>query len=165
MVISKTAIYHKSSKGAEAIATRQHGLTPRQRSLLILIDGKRGFDDLEKLSGAAATAGETLLQLLEGGFIEELAGAQAPAGAQAAPSAAAVAPTVSLRDAQRHAARRLTDLMGPNAEELCLRIEAARNVAEFNAAVTRAESVLRNFGGSQLAERFLADIQSHRPAA
>jgi hypothetical protein len=164
MMISKTAIYHKSSKGAEAIATRQHGLTPRQRSLLILVDGKRGVDELEKLSGAAAGAQETLLQLLEGGFIEELAGAQAPAGA-AAPAAAAVAPVVSLKDAQRHAARRLTDLMGPNAEELCLRIEAARNVADFNAAVTRAESVLRNFGGSQLAERFLADIQSHRPAA
>lgn len=49
------------AKGAEAIATRQHGLGPRQRSLLILIDGKKNFEDLAKLS---AMLGDTA-QLLE----------------------------------------------------------------------------------------------------
>ena len=40
-MIQKNVVYHKSAKGAEAIATRQHGLSPKLRSMLILIDGKR----------------------------------------------------------------------------------------------------------------------------
>ena len=49
------AIYQKSGKGAQAISTRQHGLTPKQRSMLILVDGKRSFEELAKL---AAMLGE-----------------------------------------------------------------------------------------------------------
>lgn len=43
-------MYHKSAKGTEAIATRQHGLTPKLRTMLVLIDGKRSLEDLAKLS-------------------------------------------------------------------------------------------------------------------
>ena len=40
-MLDKSATYHKSPKGAEAIATRHGELTPRQRSMLILVNGRR----------------------------------------------------------------------------------------------------------------------------
>lgn len=162
-MIQKNLVYHKSAKGTEAIATRQHGLTPKLRSMLILIDGKRGFEELGKLSHLLGDTEQLLGRLLDQGFIEPSA---TPASSAPAPLAAAQAHhPVSLTEAQRFAVRRLTDIMGPNAEELCLRIEAARNVHDLHIAVARAEGTLRQFVNSHAAAEFMADIQAHMPAA
>lgn len=175
--MNKNAIYHKSAKGMEAIATRQHGLGPRQRSLLILIDGKKGFDDLAKLSAMLGDTAQLLDELEAGGFIEAAAGAlAASAGPSPSPVAAAqpvtapspltsALPATSLPDAKRFAVRKLTDTMGPMAEELCLRIEGARTPAEFLAAVSRAEATLRQLRGGSVAAAFAAEVAAHSPAA
>jgi hypothetical protein len=167
-VVQKNLVYHKSAKGMEAIATRQHGLGPKLRSMLIMIDGKRGFDELQRLSGALGDTGELLGQLLEQGFIEPVAAPPAAPPATSpvtAPSPLAPAATpLTLAEAQRFVSRRLTDLLGPNAEELCLKIEAARNLKDFQAAVARAEGILRQYKSAHTAAEFAADVQSHMPA-
>lgn len=166
-MFSKTALYQKSTKGAEAIATRQHGLAPRARTLLIMVDGKRGFGQLAQLAGTQEDAEVLLTQLLADGFIEEVAGSQPAAAGQAAASGATAAgpaaAKVSLQDARRFAVRRLTDILGPNAETLCLRIEAARTAQEFNAAVARAVGLMREFRGAQAAAAFAEEMQAHQP--
>jgi hypothetical protein len=164
-VIQKNLVYHKSAKGSEAITTRQHGLSPRLRSTLIMIDGKRSFDELVKFSASGDTE-ELLSQLLDQGFIEPAAGASsAPAPLTSAPTPApATRPGLTLLEAQRFVSRRLTDLLGPNAEELCLRIEATKNLHDFQVAVARAEGVLRQFRSAQTAADFAAEVQSHMPA-
>lgn len=168
--MNKNAIYHKSAKGVEAIATRQHGLGPKQRSLLILIDGKKGFDDLAKLSAMLGDTVQLLQELESGGFIEATTGTpaptpSAPAPLSTAPSAlASSGQTFSLTEAKRFAVRKLTDTMGPMAEELCLRIEAARTSAEFLTAVSRAEGTLRQLRGSNIAAAFAAEVAAHSPA-
>lgn len=165
-MIQKNVVYHKSAKGTEAIATRQHGLGPKLRSMLIMIDGKRGFDELVRLSAMLGDTEELLGQLLDQGFIEPVAAAPAPTAHRTtapAPLAPAAAP-ISLSEAQRFVSRRLTDLLGPNAEELCLKIEAARTVKDFQAAVARAEGILRQYKSAHTAEAFAADVQAHMPA-
>lgn len=174
-----SGLYQKSSRGAEAIATRQHGLTPRLRSLLILVDGKRNPDELSRLSGVA-DAPALLAHLLEQGFIERVASAApapapqpALAGGPASGFGASVPPsgfgmsgpagTVSLKDAQRFAVRRLTDLMGPTAEQLCLRIEETKTAAEYLLAAARALEVVKQFGGPQMAADLAAELQARRP--
>lgn len=174
-MIQKNLVYHKSSKGTEAIATRQHGLVPKLRSLLILVDGKRGFDELVRLSQVLGNTEELLSQLLDQGFIEPVSGQSAAAATHTgqatrtapttAPSPLAVAAPIKLIDAQRFVSRRLTDLLGPNAEDLCLRIEAARNLKEFQAAVVRAEGILRQFKSAHTAAEFAAEVQAHMPTA
>lgn len=177
-MIQKNLVYHKSAKGIEAIATRQHGLVPKLRSLLILVDGKRGFEELVRLSQILGDTQELLGQLLDQGFIEPVAspspapGTAGPALASAPVSApaplAAAAPInapIKLLDAQRFVSRRLTDLLGPNADDLCLRIEAARNLKDFQAAVARAEGILRQYKSAQTAAEFAADVQAHMPSA
>jgi len=166
-VIQKNLVYHKSAKGAEAIATRQHGLSPKLRSMLIMIDGKRSFDELLQVSQMLGNAEELLGQLLDQGFIEPGGSViSAPAPLSSAPAAlgTAAGPALTLVEAQRFVSRRLTDLLGPNAEELCLRIEATRNVHDFQLAVGRAEGMLHQFVSSQTAAEFAAEVHAHMPA-
>ena len=162
-----SAVYQKSAKGAQAIATRDHALPPKLRSMLILVDGKRGFDELAKLSTMLGDTAQLLTQLLEQGYIEpnHSAAAPAPAAPQAPiqPAPAAVR-TVPLAEAQRFAVRRLTDILGPTGEDLCMRIEATRNAHDFLQAVKSAERVLRDFNGNEVADRFAQEMQAHRPA-
>jgi hypothetical protein len=173
-VIAHHDVYQKTSKGSEAIATRQHGLTPKMRSLLILVDGKRNVDDLRKLSGVNGDAEQFLGELLESGCIARAASAApapratspaAPATAKpsAAPSGAAAPAAATLADARRQAVRKLTDMLGPFADDACMRIEATRTAEEFLAALARAEEMLRQGRGSAAAAAFAAHMTAYRP--
>lgn len=174
------ATYRKSTKGQEEIAERKYKLPPRLRSVLILVDGKRPFEELSKLSAAMGDAFELLGQLFTEGFIETdaplesqpittpgaLAGETAPAPISAAPAAAPPAPPEpprSLQDARRYAVRHLTDLMGPNAEMLCIKIESAKGLTDFITALMRAQDVLRNMRGAAAAEKFAQEMASRTP--
>jgi hypothetical protein len=159
-------IYKKSAQGSQAIAARDRNLTPRLRSLLIMVDGKRSPAELAQLTAQPDVA-PLLDQLLQMGMVEEAAPASPAPAVQAAatPSAApATGATVPLADAKRFAVRKLTDLLGPAAEDLCIKIEAARNAADFMAVIHRVETMLREIRGARQADEFTAAIQDHRPA-
>jgi len=152
-----SVIYQKSAKGSQAIATRDHALTPKMRSMLILVDGKRQFEELVKLSSMLGDAQQLLNELLEAGYIE-------PSTHVAPAPVAAAQPTgLPLAECQRFAVRRLTDILGPTAEDLCMRIEDTRNAHDFLQAVKKAEAVLRDVKGAELADTFAHDMQAHRP--
>ena len=170
-MFDKTVTYHKSSQGADAITHRSQALTPRLRSMLILIDGKKPYSELSKLGAAFGDPEQLMTQLTELGFIEPepttapVVQAPAPGAAPAAADAGEVVhPTVPLAQAQRYAVRRLTDILGPNGESLCLKIEAARSTHDFLVAVHKAELMLREFSGARVADQFAADMKTHRPA-
>ena len=116
-----TAIYQKSAKGQEALATRSPALGPKLRSLLILVDGRRSFDALAQVvQGLGGDPQALIAQLESEGFIEAVS-AQAMAETMPAPlapdpvpeAADSGRPRIPLAQAQRFAARYLTDLMGP----------------------------------------------------
>jgi hypothetical protein len=157
-VISKYALHRKSAKGIEAIANRQHGLGPKLRSMLILIDGKRNFDELARLSSAFGDTQQLLQQLLREGFIEEVPVKAAQPKVTPAPS------TKTLPQAQKFAVQRLTNVLGPMSEQLCMRIESTRSWDEFDAAIAHADGIVRGIKGLQLAATISAEIQAHRPA-
>lgn len=164
-MVQKIAVYRKSARGADALARRDPALSMRLRSLLILVDGKRSADELARLSASPVEAEQLFAQLLQLAMIEPLP-AQVPAGGngQAPSPAAAVAPTATLREAQRAAVRGLTDLLGPTADDLCLRIESARTAQDLLAVLKRAELAIRTARGAQAAAAFMADMQARRPA-
>lgn len=157
------AIYRKSEKGSEAIATRGHGVGGKLRMLLILVDGKKNVDELTRI---AAGMGEsvTLLQLLEAEGLIELVSASAPAG-PAGGQGAAVAPGADISRAKSLATRLLVELLGPNADDLAMRIEAAKDVPQFVEAMKRAYAVVRDFKGQGAADTFGAAVEVQMPAA
>jgi hypothetical protein len=168
-MIDKQAIYHKTPKGVEAIANRQSGLAPKLRSLLIMIDGKRGYAELAAMALVVGDCEQLMSQLTQDGFIEPMGGA-VPAGVTAAhsgSSSAATQPmplvTASLPEAKRFSARILTDMLGPSAEVICMKIEAARDLAEFVSAIKRARDIVRDVKGGSAADNFIAQVELHTP--
>jgi len=167
-------IYRKTAKGVAEIETRAHRLTPRMRSALILVDGKRSDAKLAAMIQQQAT--ETLHALAGQGFIEVLTIASAPA-APAAPVApatpasraavplrppappAVAAPASAVPDLQarrREAVRAVNDLLGPTGESAAIRLERARNFDELRAALSTAMQTIGAARGRQAAEAFAA---------
>jgi len=167
-LLSKQAIYHKTPRGLESIANRHSGLAPRARSLLIMVDGKRSYADLCAFNGDCEPL---LLQLLQDGLVEPGGGAAATAvgPAQTATdiqqTATASVPLMaaSLSNAKRFTSLLVADLLGPTSEQLCIKIEAASDLADFVSAVKRARGIIREVKGVAAAERFIAQVELHTP--
>ncbi len=158
--------YRKTAKGVAEIETRAHRLTPRMRSALIFVDGKRSDAELATMILQQAT--ETLHALAGQGFIEVLTVAASPAApaplfnlpAEPRPAPAATAPSApsgpDLPTRRREATRALTDLLGPAAESVAMRIERARTLDELRVAVASAVQSVGSVRGRQAAEAFAA---------
>lgn len=155
-------IYRKTAKGHSEIETRVHRLSPRLRSALILIDGRRSDDEVRQLIPQQAE--ETLQLLVEQAFIEIIGITQdAPRAAQpqarpveAAPPVAPppAAPAVPPRDfatTRAQAVRLFTDMVGPMAEALALKMERARSPDELRPLVQTAQRIIGNARGGQAA--------------
>ena len=69
-----------------------------------------------------------------------------------------------MSQAQRVAVRRLTDLLGPSAEDLCMKLEATRTPKDFMALVKRAADMLRNVKGDAAADSLTQALAGYRPA-
>ncbi|MFN4361449.1 MAG: hypothetical protein ACK4F4_12070 [Hylemonella sp.] len=152
------AIYRKSEKGAEAIATRGHGVGGKQRMLLILVDGKKSAEELIKLAAGMGESAQLLQQLEAEGLIEVVAAATG-----AAKPAAAGLPTaggVDLGKARTLATRLLAEQLGPLADELAIRLEAARDMPQFVEVMKRAYAVVREVRGQAAADRFGAEVEA-----
>jgi hypothetical protein len=161
-------IYRKSAKGQTEIETRSHRLSPRLRSVLILVDGRRSDDELRKL--LPQQCDESLQQLSEQGFIELIGITQdapaarpvngmapaAPAVAEAPPAAREV-PSMPPRDfaaTRAQAVRLFTDMVGPMAEALALKLERARSPDELRPLVHTAQRIIGNTRGGQAADDY-----------
>jgi hypothetical protein len=158
-------IYRKSAKGQSEIETRSHRLSPRLRSALIMVDGRRSDDDLRRLMPQQCD--ESLQILLEQGFVEVLGIAQqAPAARPmnvAAPARPAPpvsqpqpleTPSMPPRDfaaTRAQAVRLFTDMVGPMAEALAIKMERARTPDELRPLVQTAQSIIGNTRGRQAA--------------
>lgn len=80
-------LFAKTPQGVAEVEKRAAGLTPRQRRVLIMIDGKRTVDELAAMALIEDLPG-TLALLTEGGLIERVA----TVAAVAAPAAAVADP-------------------------------------------------------------------------
>ena len=153
------AIYRKSDKGAEAIATRGHGVGGKLRMLLILVDGKKSAEELIKLAAGMGESAQLLQQLEAEGLIEVLV------GVPARPVDGATSVGVDLSKARVLATRLLAELLGPLADELAIRLEAAKDVPQFIEAMKRAYTVVREVKGPAAADRFGSEIETLMPKA
>ena len=159
------AIYRKTGKAQAEIETRAHRLPPRLRTALILVDGKRCADELRKM--IVLQADESLAALLEQGFIEKAADSVAPAAPArprpAAPAGAAFvgadAPAATgkpFEQTRREAVRAFTELVGPMAEALAIKMEKARDLDQLRPLLEVARQIVANSRGGAAAEQFAA---------
>lgn len=164
-------VFRKSALGTQAIATRQPPLPPRLRALLIMVDGLRTVQALGSFVAAPASAGALLSELERLGLVERAAGGGTSGGSLPAPELVQAPPpqaqaqaagwgtTVPLAEVRRHAVRTLLDLLGPAAEPLCVRIEAAGDWAAFVESVKRVRESVRGMRGPEAANRYTESIE------
>ena len=171
-------IYRKTAKGLEEIQTRAYRLPPRARSALILVDGQRSDADLAKL--IQVQAAETLAMLRDQAFIEAVAevasapaavavttarpapspGPARPAEAGAAVAVAESGPRAGFQVVRREAVKRMTDLIGPTAEPLAIRMERANDLDTLRPLVMQAHNLIANVRGQRVADDYLSALSA-----
>ena len=168
--MDRQAIYRKTAKGQEEMATRAFRLPARERSLLVLVDGKSTGAQLLAKTGHLGDPDAFLEHLIKDGFVEAVGdGATAPA-TSAAPRIAPVAspaspapspaprppavPGAMPREAINFARRYLIDTLGPDADALTARLEACRDRREAVAQLEKCRDALQSIAGRRKAEEF-----------
>lgn len=142
-------IYRKTAKGLHELQQRTRGLTPRERNLLILVDGQRGSSELAQLIPQQPL--ETLQRLAEGGFIERV-------GLSAPPPGTPLRPVLNLGAVRDEAVRRLIDQLGAPGESLARRIEQAENMDTLRPLLISARSAIASRRGEPAAAAYIAAL-------
>ena len=156
-------LYRKTRKGVSEIETRANRLAPRLRAALILVDGRRSDEDLQKL--ILPDAAGALATLVEQGYIEALTSRPvAPASSASRPRADAAAKPPTLPEVRQLAVRRLLDLLGPMAEGMAIRVEKLNSWNELLPVLNVACAMVRDMRGTaaavEFAERFVTPYES-----
>lgn len=143
------AIYVKTAKGQEEVATRAFQLPSRVRSLLVMVDGKNSGEQLVANTAALGDSAAFFSMLVEGGFIEAVA---------ASSLAATAAPTENVKAPPKELVRKVchlvTDILGPAGDSLTLRLEKAASLEEFAKHVEQCRDVISNAAGKKKGDLF-----------
>jgi len=151
----------KTEAGLRVMKDRSVPLTPRQRSVLILIDGKRTLDEVVAASVAIGSSREDVAHLQALGLITgpaempapEAGGAATPAAAGDAAGEAAAAPASARSPQERFQdaypiATRLTAELGLRGFRLNLAVEAA---GDYEQLLQLAPKILEAVGKDKFA--------------
>lgn len=144
--------FHKTAKGEEEIVQRCHGLSPRARSLLIMVNGKLTGIELRKRGEALGGSVDLFQFLLDGGFIE--------------PMESTGEPVASIHDglgpaqteAVRFASHFIVEVLGPAYDELGGRVEACRDPAKLLQLLEGVRDIVEYNAGKKKAEAFWAGV-------
>lgn len=153
--------YRKTPMGLSEVKTRAHGLSPRLRSTLILLDGKRTLEDLQPLVSQGLE--ESLQTLLDGEYIEAVTvpdrtrvlPVAATRGAKPPPAQPAGG-DAEFRAVRREVVRFINEHLGPAAETLAIKMERAGTAAELQPLLPTAAQIIQNVSGAQAASAFRA---------
>lgn len=169
-LIDLGAMYVKTAKGQDEIATRAHRLPQRERSLLVMVDGKTTARDLIARTAQLGDSAAFFTRLVEEGFVE--AAAAVAASAPAAPSrplaAAKVAPLAQApgagaalpRDVVMLASRKIAELLGPSGDVFAARLEACRGRDDFIQQLEKCREVVAGVAGRQAADKFWEELST-----
>lgn len=157
-------IYAKSPAGQLELKSRSNAVSPRARTLLILVDGKRSDAELSALVPDFEAGVDALLKA---GLIVPVAPARPPVSTRAvsapeAPAAVAVtdlAPppppsAIDLPMLRLESARAVNNLLGPEGDALAMRIERAAEAEVLQVALERCVSYIAATRGKRAADEF-----------
>jgi hypothetical protein len=111
--LTSDLVFAQSDKGAREISRRQHGLSPRQRAMLILVDGNVSVGELLQRTAGFSGALESLHVLIHEGFVNLVRGrvdASAPRAAHLVAIRLNQPRCDGVLDLSRHAAQLWTSL-------------------------------------------------------
>lgn len=159
--MSLKELFHKTPKGEEEISHRSHGLVPRARSLLIMVNGKLTGDELQKRGESLGGGSDLFLLLVEGGYVEAIT---APTGQSViTPKLIEFGPAHT--EAAKFASHFIVEFLGPAYDELGGRVEACKDPAKLGPLLEAVRDVIEGNVGRKKADAFWAGITAKLPAA
>src|SRR5690349_2321490 len=114
--MDQNTVLSKSAKGKEEIDTRKYKLDQRLRSVLITVNGKLTVEALAKQFASMADIHTVLERLWREGFVQEQ-----------------VDDTVRLKPARAELAAFVSAALGPGGDDIAMKIEAAKSMADLRA--------------------------------
>jgi hypothetical protein len=138
----------KTEEGHRVLKDRSIALTPRQRTALVIIDGKRSLPEVMEAATAAGVAPDDVRRLVELGLVAERAPAAPAPGKPPARSPAETGKERFL--AAYQAAVRLTAEQGLKGVRLNIAVESAANHDQLVALLPRLRIVLKPEGYAEL---------------
>lgn len=152
-------IYKKTDAGEKEILHKLQGLSFLQRSVLLMIDGKRQIADIAKSLSALGSVDDTVGQLLELGLIAPTAENNLKV---ATPTDAEDKYTDRLFARKSSAIlvlrRALEPALGPGADTFMLRLESAIDRPTFTRAIESALSVIEQTRGADARDSLKAAL-------
>ena len=137
------SVLSKTAKGKEEIDTRKYKLDQRQRMLLITVNGKLTAGELVTQFAKSGDVGPMLDQLLRDGFIQQ-----------------ALDPAAKLQRARKEISATLSSALGPDADAIAMKVEAAKTLDELRAYLESRRDMLDTALGKARAPAFWAKVTS-----
>jgi len=157
------AVYKKTQKGLEEMAQRTV-LGMRERTLLVMVDGKTTAADLLARAHHMPDPQGLLAKLIDGGFIAvDTSVAAAPSAAPAATGAAStVAPTEQrlMQELMRYAEHFLDEVLGPQADVLAEAIDKCKTLPELRVRLEKTRDAIAGMGKKRRSEEFWANVEA-----
>jgi hypothetical protein len=158
-MLDESLVFHKTEAGAREVTSPTHGLSPKLRRALILVDGTKSVADLAPMfrpGEADAIVAELQAQGLVSLAGGEIAPVPAPAG-EPAPPAGAITPE-RFQEIRLAAVREISHRLGPNGDTLAMKVDRCRTPEELRAALREAEKILASFLGAEYGRSFAQKI-------
>lgn len=157
------AVYKKTQKGLEEMAQRTV-LGMRERTLLVMVDGKTTAADLLARAHHMPDPQGLLAKLIDGGFIAvDTSVAAAPSAAPAATGAASTAaPTEQrlMQELMRYAEHFLDEVLGPQADVLAEAIDKCKTLPELRVRLEKTRDAIAGMGKRRRSEEFWANVEA-----
>jgi hypothetical protein len=147
----------KTDKGRDEVASRSHGLGPRERSVLILVDGKVSAGLLADKLKHLPRVTEILEQLERDGFIAVPEDQPIVTGGAAGGK---VPLDAGGRAAVAFARRFVLDTLGPNGDTLAEQLEKCASQQELLGLLEKCRELLRMAAGRRKADEFWSGLGS-----
>lgn len=143
--VVRAALHARTDKGELELRTRQHGLSPRARQLLLLIDCRRDQKRLARVFPAHELSAYLTLLETEGFIRVERA-------------ASDTTPPDRLESLRDRTVKRLIETLGTSGEAFALRVARCRTQGEIEALVPAIASVVEVMSGKDSANRFSRSV-------
>ena len=154
--LDSNSVLRKTEAGVSAIKLRDRTLTPKSRMLLIVVDGHKSVGDLTKAMPNPDEARQQLGELLSAGFVELLELPKPVPVTGAGPTISSPAGGANeLTPMIRRATHLLEDMLGPDAESLCLQIERCTSHSQFTAKIIEISRIVAAMRSEKKGAEFL----------
>ena len=153
-------IYKKTEKGQAEIRHRKLKLSPRLRTMLLLIDGARPELTLLEEGAKLGAPPDFLQQLAAAGLVEKAAGA-GPGGAASAPEPATTGRDefTRFREAKHFMNTTIVDALGIKSFFFTMKLERAGVTADLVELLEAYEEAITKAEGEEIAQVFMERLR------